>query len=340
MKAAIYYEVGEVEVLKYEDVPEPEISPDEVLIRVKASSLNRLDLRLRSGKSPRPVDLPHVGGGDIAGDVEKVGRNVKGVKQGTRVVVSPTVKTVSHKTGAADLALNKVIGVNCWGGFAELVKVPAENVVEIPEDLSYDDASTLPVCYVTAWYGLFDRGGLKPSETVLVHAAGSGTGSAAVQVAKLAGAYVIATAGSDEKLAKARELGADETINYSTHEFADEVKRITDKRGVDLIFDQIGGSAWEGNINSLAPEGRLLLVGVVGGVAVSANIGPIIMRDISVLGVAVFNAELSALATVVGLAAKGELKPTIDRTMPLSEIQAAQKLLEDRAQFGKVVLNP
>ncbi|MEE9252195.1 MAG: zinc-binding dehydrogenase [Thermodesulfobacteriota bacterium] len=340
MKAAIYNEVGSVEVLKYEDVPEPEISPDEVLVRVKASSLNRLDLRLRSGKSPRPVDLPHVGGVDIAGDVEKVGRNVKGVKQGTRVVVSPTVKTISHKTGGADLALNKVIGVNYWGGFAELVKVPAENLVEIPEGLSYDEASTLPVCYVTAWYGLFDRGGLKPSETVLVHAAGSGTGSAAVQVAKLAGAYVIATAGSDEKLAKARKLGADETINYSTCEFADEVKRITDKRGVDLIFDQIGGSAWEGNISSLAPKGRLLLVGVVGGGAASANIGPIIIRDISVLGVTVFNAELSTLATVAGLAVKGELKPAIDRAMPLSEVQAAQKLLEDRAQFGKVVLNP
>lgn len=330
MKAIIYHEFGSVEVLKYEDVSKPEVGDGEVLIRVKAVSLNHLDLRLRSGKSPRPVDLPHIGGLDIAGDVAEVGKDVAGLNVGTRVVVDPTVKP----GGAA------VIGVNLYGGMAEYVKVPGANVVPIPDDLSYDDASTLPTCYVTAWYGLFERGNIKSSETVLVHAAGSGTGSAAVQVAKLAGAYVIATAGTDEKLAKAKELGADETINYNKSDFAEEIKRITNKRGVDLIFDQIGASVWDKNIQSLSAKGRLLLVGVVGGGAASLNMGPIITRDISVLGVTVFNSPRKNLETVVNLTSQGKLRPAIDKKLPLKEAAAAQKLLEDRNQFGKVILNP
>ncbi|HLG29427.1 MAG TPA: zinc-binding dehydrogenase, partial [Candidatus Brocadiales bacterium] len=233
MKAIRYHEFGGVEVLRYEDVPDPKAGDDEVVVRVKASSLNQLDLRLRSGKSPRPVDLPHIGGVDIAGDVAEVGMNVKDLKIGTRVVIDPTLKSGGPP---------KVIGVNLYGGFAEYVKVPASNVVPIPDDLSYDDASTLPICYVTAWYGLFERAGLKRSEIVLVHAAGSGTGSAAVQLAKLSGAEVIATAGTDEKLSKAKELGADETVNYNRLDFSEEVKKITNNKGVDVIFDQIGAS--------------------------------------------------------------------------------------------------
>lgn len=340
MKCIIYHEFGGVDVLKYEDIADPVAGMGEVLINVKAASVNSLDLRLRSGKSPRPVDLPHVGGVDVAGVVEEVGEGVSGLEKGARVVVWPALHTVSPKSGRAVLALNRVLGVNLYGGYAEYVTVPAENVIELPEALGFDDASTLPICYVTAWYGLMQRGGLKAGETVLVHAAGSGTGSAAVEVAKLAGARVIATAGSDSKLTKARGLGADETINYNTSDFSKEVRRLTDKAGVDLIFDQIGGSAWGGNIASLSVGGRLLLVGVVGGVSTEAALGPIIVRDVSVLGVTVFNATRADLADVAGLVARGELKPVIHSTMPLSEAAGAHKLLEDRAQFGKVVLNP
>lgn len=331
MKAIRYHEFGEVDVLKYEDVSVPEIGDDEVLVRVKAASLNHLDLRLRSGKSPRPVDLPHIGGVDASGDVEEVGKNVKDIKPGTRVVIDPTVKTAKGPL---------VMGVNFYGGFAEFVKVPAANVVPIPEEVSYDDASTLPICYVTAWYGLFDRGGLQKDETVLVHAAGSGTGSAAVQVAKEAGAFVIATAGSDEKLEKVKEIGADATINYNTSDFAEEVKKITDKKGVDLIFDQVGASVWENNLKSLKGGGRILLVGVVGGGQATLNFGPIIVRDLSVLGVTVFNAPRNNLINVINLVSFGRLSPVIDKKFPLSEAAEAQKMLEDRSQFGKVILNP
>lgn len=331
MKAIRYHEFGEVDVLKYEDVPEPELGDDEVLVRVKAASLNHLDLRLRSGKSPRPVDLPHIGGVDIAGDVERTGKNVKDLAPGTRVVIDPTVKTPKGPM---------VIGVNFYGGFAEYVKVPAPNAVPIPDEVSYDDASALPICYVTAWYGLFDRGGMQQGETVLVHAAGSGTGSAAVQIAKEGGAFVIATAGSDEKLEKVRKLGADATINYNTADFSEEVKKITDNKGVDLIFDQIGASVWENNLKSLKMKGRLLLIGVVGGGQTTFNFGPVIVKDLSVLGVTVFNAPRGNLINVINLVSLGRLSPVIDKRFPLSEAAAAQKMLEDRSQFGKVILNP
>ncbi len=344
MKAIRYHEFGGVEVLKYEDVPEPEIGDNEVLVHVKAASLNHLDLRLRTGKSPRPVDLPHIGGVDISGDVEKVGENVTGITSGTRVVIDPAVRCGKCRfcqIGESNLCVaTKVVGVNLYGGFAEYVKVPAANVVPIPDNLSYNDASTLPICFVTAWYGLVERGNLKPNEKVLVHAAGSGTGSAAVQVAKLSGAYVIATASTDEKLAKAKELGADETINYDKSDFAEEIRKITNKNGVDIIFDQIGASAWEKNLQSLALRGRLLLVGVVGGGAASVNLGPIIIRDLSILGITVFDAPRRDLATVVNLVSQGKLRSVIDKAFPLQEARVAQKLLEYRSQFGKIILNP
>ena len=331
MKAIIYHETGGVDVLKYEDAPEPEIGADDVLLRVKASALNHLDLRLRAGKSPRPVDLPHIGGIDIAGDVEKVGANVSDLAPGTRVVVDPTVKTPKGPS---------VIGVNRWGGLAEFVAVPSANVVPLPDDVSYDDASTLPICYVTAWYGLIDRGGMQQGETVLVHAAGSGTGSAAVQLAKELGADVIATAGSDEKLEKVKELGADHTINYNTSDFAEEIKNITEGKGVDLIFDQVGASAWENNLKSLKAGGRILLVGVVGGGQETINFGPIIMRDLSVLGVTVFRAPRKNLINLINMLSLKRFSPVIDKKFPLSEAAEAQKMLEDRSQFGKVVLTP
>ena len=234
MKAIIYHEFGDVDVLKYENTDVPETRDNDVLVKVKAASINSLDLRLRSGKSPRPVDLPHVGGVDISGDIESVGSGVSNVSPGDRVVVNPTVKLEKGFS---------VIGVNQHGGFAEYVNVPATNVIKIPDNLSYDDASTLPVCYVTAIYGLENRGGLGSGETVVVHAAGSGTGSAAVQIAKHMGAKVIATAGSDEKLEKAKALGADEAINYNSDDFGEVIKG-----GVDLIFDQVGASFWENNL--------------------------------------------------------------------------------------------
>ena len=327
MKASIFHETGDVEVLKYEEIDTPSIGDNDVLVNVKASTLNSLDLKLRAGTSPRPVELPHIGGIDISGQVESTGSGVSNVAPGDRVVVNPTVRLEKGFS---------VVGVNQHGGFAEYVSVPASNVVKIPDSLSFDDASTLPVCYVTAIYGLINRGGLKSGDTVVVHAAGSGTGSAAIEVAKHFGAKVIATAGSDEKLEKAKELGADQVINYKSADFSEEIKG-----GVDVIFDQVGAGYWDKNIKILKPGGKLLLIGVVGGAVVEkAMLGPLIMRDISVIGVTMFNAPNSVLEEAVKLAGEGNFKPAIFKKFPLSENHEAQKVLQESEQFGKVIINP
>ena len=331
MKAIIYHEFGETDVLKYEDVKDPEPGPGEVLIETKAASINFIDLRLRSGKSPRPVPLPHVGGVDVAGVVRARGDGAAGVEVGRRVMVMPAVRS---QRGL------EIVGVNLHGGFAEYVVVPASNVVEIPEGLSFDDASTLPTCYVTAWYAFCERAKIGEGETVCVHAAGSGTGSAAIQVAKLLGCFVIATAGSDEKLEKAREIGADATVNYSSSNLGEELGKITKDRKIDAIFDPVGASVWKENVSALAPGGKLLLIGVAGGGAAEAALGPLIMKDLSVLGVTVFNARAEHFEKVARLTEEGKLRPSIHSRFHLSEAAAAQKILEDRRQFGKVVLNP
>lgn len=327
MKASIFHETGDVNVLKYEEIDTPSIGDNDVLVNVKASTLNSLDLKLRAGTSPRPVELPHVGGIDISGQVESTGSSVSNISPGDRVVINPTVRLEKGFS---------VVGVNQHGGFAEYVTVPSSNVVKIPDSLSFDDASTLPVCYVTAIYGLINRGGLKSGDTVVVHAAGSGTGSAAIEVAKHYGAKVIATAGSDEKLEKAKELGADQAINYKNEDFAEVIKG-----GVDIIFDQVGAGYWDKNIKILKPGGKLLLIGVVGGAVVEkAMLGPLIMRDISVIGVTMFNAPNAVLEEAVKLAGEGKFKPAIFKKFPLSENHEAQKVLQESEQFGKVILNP
>ncbi len=327
MKAGIYHEFGDVDVIKYEDVKTPSIGADEVLIKVKSCAMNSLDTRLRSGKSPRPVDLPHIGGIDISGVIEDAGSKSGALSAGDRVVVNPAVR------GEKGLS---VIGANRHGGFAEYVSVPAANVCKIPDSLSHDEAAALPICYVTAVYGLVNRGGLKSGETVVVHAAGSGTGTATIQVAKNLGAKVIATAGGDEKLEKAKSLGADEVVNYKKSDFSEVIKG-----GVDLIFDPVGASHWEKNMKILKPGGRLLLVGVVGGGLVEKfAVGPVIMKDISIIGVTVFNSPQSILEKTVEMAANGTLTPVIEKTVPLSELPEAHRALEEAGQFGKVVVNP
>ncbi len=332
MKAVIYHEFGDTDVLKYEDISEPELGSGEVLVEVKASSINFIDLRLRSGKSPRPVPLPHVGGVDVAGTVRDKSNDVSSVEIGERVIIMPAVRSNKGL---------EIVGVNLYGGFAEYIKVPASNIVPIPDELSFDNAATLPTCYVTAWYAFCERADISEGKTVLVHAAGSGTGSAAIQVAKLFDSFVIATAGSDEKLEKAENLGADFTINYNSSDLGEELKKVSKTRKINMIFDPVGASVWKENIQCLAPGGKLLLIGVAGGGVVSeAGLGPLIMKDLSVIGVTVFNAKAEHFEKVAMLAAEGKLKPSIHSRFRLSEAATAQKILENRQQFGKIILNP
>jgi NADPH:quinone reductase-like Zn-dependent oxidoreductase len=248
MKAALFRQHGKPDVLEYADVPTPKPRANEVLIQVKACAVNHLDIFVRNGLPGIEIPLPHILGNDIAGVVIEVGDLVTWVKPGAEVMVQPGVSC-----GHCDACLSgrdnlcreyDIIGYRRDGGYAEFVTVPGVNVFSKPENLSWEEAAALPLVTVTAWHMLVARANVQPGEDVLVHAAGSGVGSVGIQIAKLRGARVITTASSDEKLEKARELGADETINYTRADWPKEVKRLTERRGVDVVFEHTGSATW------------------------------------------------------------------------------------------------
>src|SRR5271157_2502606 len=248
MHAVRFYEHGDIEVLKYEEAPEPKIQPNEVLVKVKACALNHLDLWLRQGVGDWTLQLPHILGSDISGEVAEVGSQVKRVKAGERVLLCPGISCgqceMCFKGLDSACRSYTLLGVLVDGGYAEYVKSPEVNVIPIPGDLSFDEAAAVPLVFITAWHMLFTRARLQPGEDVLVVGAGSGVGSAAIQIAKLVGARVIAVAGTDAKLEKARALGADAGINHQKQSIAEEVARLTDKRGVDVIVEHVGQAVW------------------------------------------------------------------------------------------------
>ena len=342
MKAIVYAEHGGPEVLRYTDVPEPVIGVGEVLVRVRACALNHLDLWLRRGIPSLKIPLPHIPGSDIAGEVARVGDGVTNVKVGDRVMLQPGISCgACEKCLAGDDNLCKsyrIFGEMVDGGCAEYVKAPAVNCVPIPEGVSFEAAAAFPLVSLTAWHMLIARAKLQPAETVLVLAAGSGVGSAAIQIAKASGAWVIATAGSDAKLARARELGADEVINHSTEKIATEVKRLTGRRGVDVVFEHVGEATWNESIRSLVPGGRLVTCGATTGYNGAIDIRYLFTRQISLLGS--FMGTLGELHRVLKFVFKGQLKPVIDRVYPMSEIAEAHRRLENKEQFGKAVVLP
>lgn len=340
MKAVVFSEHGGTDVLRYTDVPEPVAGAREVLVRVRACALNHLDLWVRKGMRGVNIPLPHIGGSDIAGEVAQVGEGVANVRPGDRVLLSPGVSC-----GACPVCLAgkdnqcrqySLLGYIFDGGYAEYVKAPAVNTIPIPGNLSFEQAAAVPLVFLTAWHMLITRAQLKPAEEVLILGAGSGVGSAAIQIAKVAGARVIATAGSEPKLAKAKELGADEAILHSNRDFSDEVKRLTNRRGVDVVFEHVGNVTWEQSIRSLAVGGRLVTCGATTGPEGKIDIRQLFSRNLSILGTYMGSkAELFAVLELVG---RGLLKPVIDCVMPLEQAAAAQERLEKREQFGKIVL--
>ncbi|MFQ6057868.1 MAG: zinc-binding dehydrogenase [Anaerolineae bacterium] len=342
MKAVIFYRRGGVDQLKYEDVPTPQISAHEVLVRVKACALNHLDIFARRGAQGVKVPLPHILGLESAGEVVEVGAQVRSVKVGQRVLVNPKISCGRCEyclAGQDNLCMTgKLIGIQVDGGYAEYLKAPAENVIPLPVYLSYEEAAAIPVAFGTAWHMLVSRAGLKAGETVLILAAGSGVGSAAVQVAKYLGARVIATASSDEKLARAKELGADEVINYSQDNFSHVVKRLTGNRGVDVVFEHVGPNTWEKSVASLAPNGRLVTCGATTGRWGRTDLWSLFGKQLSLLGS--FGASQKDVEAVADLVGQGKLKPVIDRCLPLQEAALAHRLLEERKVFGKVILRP
>jgi len=340
MKAIRFHEFGGPDVLKYEDVPDPRPREDQALIRVRACALNHLDLWIRKGLPG--VKLPHINGSDVAGDVVEVGSYVSSVKRGMRVLLAPMTfcnHCAQCTSGQQSLCRDfSVLGYLNDGGNAEFIAVPEVNVIPIPDNLSYDEAASVPLVFLTAWHMLVSRARIKPADTVLVLGGGSGVGSAAIQICKMLGATVIATAGDDAKLQKSRELGADHTINRYKQKIAEEVRRITSKIGVDVVFEHVGAATWDGSVRSLRPGGTLVTCGATTGPEAKFDLRVLFSRQLSFLGS--YMGTMGDLHAVLPHIFSGRLKPVVDWTYPLSEARAAHERLEKSEQFGKVVLNP
>ena len=340
MKAIVFQQHGGPEVLQFTDAPTPTIRPGEVLVRVKACALNHLDLWVRRGLPGVPIPLPHIPGSDVAGEVAEVGADVTTVRPGQKVVLAPGVTCgkcpacISGHDNRCRTFTN--LGYLIDGGCAEFVKVPEVNCLPYPENLSFEQAASIPLVFQTAWHMLLARAELQPGEDVLVLGAGSGVGTAAIQIAKFFGARVLATASSQEKLDKAKELGADHVINHKTQKIREEVRRITAKRGVDVVFEHVGTATWDDSIASLAAGGRLVTCGATTGYDAKLDLRLLFAKQLSLLGS--YMGTKSELHSVLRLVAAGRFRPIIDRVFPLSEAAAAHAYLESGAQFGKVIL--
>jgi NADPH:quinone reductase-like Zn-dependent oxidoreductase len=342
MKATVFKQHGGPEVLEYTEVPDPTIRPNEVLVEVKACALNHLDVFVRNGLPGIDIPLPHILGDDVAGVVREVGELVNWVKPGDEVMVQPGVSCGHCEaclSGYDNLCREyDMIGYRRNGGYAELVAVPGVNIIPKPAELSWEEAAALPLVTVTAWHMLVTRANVQPGEDVLVHAAGSGVGSIAIQIAKLRGARVITTASSDEKLAKARELGADETINYTRDDWPKEVRRLTGRRGVDVVVEHTGAETWSGSIAALKNNGRLVTCGATSGFDARTDLRQIFFRHLTLLGS--FMGSKAELLEAMKFVAQGKIRAVVDRVFPLSEARKAHELMENRGQFGKIVLKP
>lgn len=342
MKAVRIHGFGGIEQLLYEDVPAPVVGCGEVLVRVRATALNRLDLLTREGWEGFRITPPRILGGDVSGLVESVGDGVSEAKTGQRVILAPFISCgrcqscLSREDNLC--ASRKVIGYDVDGGYAEYTKVPQTSVFPMPENLSFQEAAAIPVVFTTAWHMLVTKAQIKPGEDVLVHAAGSGVGSAAIQIAKLMGARVITTASTDEKLEQAKALGADEVINYKTSDFVREVRRITGRRGVDVAVEHMGGDLASQTVRALAQRGRLVNCGIAAGTTPSIDFRYLFVRELKILGS--FLGTKAEFQKLLGLFSEGKLKPVIYRVLPLKDAPQAHQVMMDRSNFGKVVLVP
>src|SRR2546422_149485 len=342
MKAVIFREHGGAEVLEPAEVADPKIKANEVLVEVRACALNHLDVWARRGLPGIRIPLPHIAGNDVAGEVREVGELVSWVKPGHEVMLQPGVSCghCEHCLAGRDNFCDEydIIGYGRNGGYAELVAAPGVNVISKPKNLKWEEAAALPLVTLTAWHMLVTRAGVQPGEVVLVHAAGSGVGSIAIQIARLRGGRVVATAGSDEKLAKARQLGAAETINYSSEDWPKKVKRLTNGKGADVVFEHTGSATWPGSIASLKKGGRLVTCGATSGHDARTDLRHVFYRHLTILG-SMMGSKADLLAAMKFIES-GQIRAVIDCTLPLSEARIAHESMEDRAQFGKLILIP
>lgn len=342
MKALIFREHGGLEQLAYANVPEPVVGPHEALVQVKAVALNHLDLWVRRGIPGLDLALPHISGADVAGVVAVTGEEVDAAWVGRRVVINPSLACGACtycRAGQQSLCVDfKILGEHTPGGLAEYVVAPAANLYPIPDDYPFTQAAAAPLVFQTAWRALIGQARLRPGERVLILGAGGGVATAAIQIARLAGAYVYAVTSSAEKEQRARELGADETINYKETDFSKEVWRRTDKRGVDVVLENVGPATWKGSLRALAPGGRLVTYGATTGRMAETDLNLLFWKQASLIGSTM--ASYAEFAEVMRLVFGGRLHPVVDRVLPLAEGREAQSILEAGEQFGKIVLEP
>lgn len=342
MKAVTMRAHGGPEVLKLEELPDGVAGPGMVLIRVEAVALNHLDIWVRQGWPGLKLAFPHVLGSDVAGVVEAVGPGVTGIRTGEEVLANPGLSCGRCReclSGRDNLCREyAILGEHVPGGYAEQLAMPSQNILPKPKGLSFEEAACVPLVFLTAWHALVVRAGLRAGETILVHAGGSGVGSAAIQIAKLLGARVLTTASTDDKCEKALKLGADHAINYEKEDFLAPVKKLTDKRGADVVFEHVGKLTWERSLLALTTGGRVVTVGATTGYDPPTDLRHVFYRQLSVLGSTM--GSKGELFEVLKFVEQGKLRPVLDRVLPLADAAKAQALLAERAQFGKVVLRP
>ena len=342
MKAAYFKEHGGSDRIIYGDYKDPVPAAGEVVARVKACALNHVDMLLLDGRYPPPEGLPHVNGCEVTGTVESVGGAVTGLTRGQRVIIFP-----GFSCGTCEFCLRGertvclrygYLGAARDGGYAELVKAPAANIVSLPEAISFEAGAAVPLAMLTSWHALIAQAQLRPGQTVLVQAAGSGVGSAAIQIARLVGARVMTTVGSDDKLEFARSLGAEHVVNYRTQDFVEEAKRWTGKRGVDVVIEHIGGETFERSSYALTRLGTLVSIG-----SHDTHWGRLDLRHVYSKNLRIMGTNLGSileLRTILDYMGAGRLRPVIDRTFPLKDARAAVQHVLDRKNRGKVLLVP
>jgi len=340
MKAVLIRKHGGTEVLEIADLPKPKAESGQVVIRVKAAGMNHLDIWVRRGMPG--VTLPMIPGSDAAGVIEEVGAGVTGLKSGDRVFVAPGFscgRCLECGAGREPLCRNYgIIGEHTSGTQAEYAALPAANAMPLPDGVSFEEGAAFPLVFLTAWHMLVGRAQVQVGEDVLVHAGGGGVGTAAIQIARLHGSRVFATVGSDDKAERVRGLGADAVINHRKADFLEEIRRLTGKRGVDVVIESVGQETWDRSLKALARGGRLVTCGATSGYRGETDLRFVFSKGLSILGSTMGSrAELLRVARLVG---ERRLRPVIDRVLPLERVADGHRAMAERSLFGKIVLKP
>jgi len=342
MKAVMFDRCGGPEVLSLREVPDPVAGPGEALVEVRACGINHLDLWVRQGLRGLDIEMPHILGNDVVGVIAAVGAGVRHLKPGDKTLVLPTLSCgtcAACANGDDNLCRDyDVLGRRRNGGYAEQVAVPAGNCMPYPENLRWEEAAAIPLVFLTAWHMLVGRADLRPGEDCLVIGAGSGVGSAAIQIARLIGARVIATAGSAAKLERARALGAHEAVDHSRGDFAAEVRALTGKKGVEVAVEHVGGRVFEQAAAALARNGRLVTCGATIGNQATLDLNALFGRHLTIMGS--WMGRRGEMHEVLRFVRDGRLAPVLDSAMPLARAADAHRRIEAREHFGKVVLVP